>query len=106
MFDIKKLKYKLIAYGIIWIWVIAILNQYIDIDGWILYPICATGVFLLIVLSLSLFYDVSRVHRCRKCGKYYHETQKKMHSFRICGNPFFDYEWECDDCLKDERKGG
>jgi len=79
MNTINKLKYKAIAYGIVWVWVIAILNEYINIDGWILYPICFTGVFLLMVAGVKLLLACWDITLCSDCRGYYLEKEKDLH---------------------------
>ena len=99
MNNMSKLKYKIIAYGIAWIWVIAILNQYIDIDGWILYPISATGVFLLIVVGAHLVYGVDNLYQCYDCNNFFHKLDKKL--CKDGGKHSQDY---CEDCYDKKEK--
>jgi len=103
MNHLEKYKYRLIAHGIVWIWVYAIMNQYIDIDGWVLYAVSYSGIFLLVVVGFYLLCGIDRVHRCTGCGEIFHELDNKD---MYWNRDAFYQIWRCDACYlkrKEER---
>lgn len=67
----KRLGIILVGLGIGWIWLISILWTFIDIDGWILYPIGSTSVFLLLCISLYFIYKIDDYYDCTSCSVWF-----------------------------------
>lgn len=77
MNDIRKLGSKGIGIGIGWIWLLAIILNFVDIDGWILYPIAFSGIFLMVCLTLYWILSFERFYLCIKCNEWFDKEKNK-----------------------------
>lgn len=97
MSKLKKLNIWAVIYGILWIWTVALLWRYINIDGWILYPIAGTLVFLLLVTGFYLLWKYEQYKRCNRCGLFQHKEEM------VEDNSKWELRWYCHPCWSKER---
>lgn len=97
MKSMKRLGIILVGLGIGWIWLISILWTFIDIDGWILYPIGLTSVFLMLCISLHYLSKMDDYYDCHSCGVWFDKQNNLPHIEKQSYDPDLFY---CSECTK------
>ncbi len=100
----KPLGWMGVCLGIGWIWLICILWTFIDIDGWILYPIGFTSIFIMICTSLYWLIKTGDFYECHSCRVHFdrQETPPYIKESDMEYNKYFCQK--CNKSLKIEEK--
>ncbi len=96
MNKLKNFVWKGIGYGILVMWIMAIVNRYIHSDGWMLYPATASGCFLIIILGIWIATDGAKIYYCKRCRNYFHEGDSASHR---TGDRHSSYPYTCNSCF-------
>jgi hypothetical protein len=96
---VKKIGIAVIIYGIWCVWLTAITSEYINDDGWILYPMFGTIIFITIAVGVYLAIYVEGIYFCEDCKIWNHGSI-------LIGHPsenYYENKYYCDYCYKNHK---
>lgn len=93
----KQIGSMLVILGIGWIWLISVIWTFIEIDGWILYPIAFTSVFLMLCATIHILLKIDDLYDCQSCGIWFDKQKDTPFVVRRDYDP---NELYCPSCAK------
>ena len=96
----KMIGFMGVCLGIGWIWLISVIWTFVDIDGWILYPIAFTSIFLMICATTYTLLKTESFYDCKGCGIWF---DKQKDTPFVKSRSYEPDELYCPSCTKKSK---
>lgn len=100
----KPLGWMGVCLGIGWIWLLCVLWTFIDIDGWILYPIGFTSLFIMVCASIIWLIKIDDFYECHICKVNFDKEEEPPYIIEGSYEPNRYFCPRCNKSLKIEQK--